>query len=151
MYILRKGTQMATDQSATDEHGKTRILRQPETLKCSETTHAIIGASYEVANHLGYGFLEKVYENALKIELESRGLHVRAQTPLEVYYKEAEVGKFYADLLVGDEVVVEIKAEEKLNLRHQPQVLNYLRGTRKEVGLLVNFGRSGCKHRRFVY
>lgn len=105
----------------------------------SEITEQIIKAYYHVYNHLGYGFLEKV-ENALAIELRKRGLTVRQRKPIKIYYEGQEVGKYFADLLVNGCVIVEVKAAETLVAKHHAQLLNYLKATEIDVGLLVNFG-----------
>ncbi len=103
-------------------------------------TEQILAAFYEVYNTLGMGFLEKVYENALLQELRARGLRVEPQVPIPVHYKNVIVGMYYADLVVEDKIIIEIKAVETLHPSHEAQLLNYLRATDKEVGLLLNFG-----------
>jgi GxxExxY protein len=103
-------------------------------------TGKIIRAYYTVYNTLGYGFLEKVYENAMVFELKKIGLHGRRQVPIRVYYGEQLVGDYFADILVEDLVVLELKAAEALREEHEAQLLNYLRATEKEYGLLLNFG-----------
>ena len=103
-------------------------------------TDSILAAFYEVYHALGAGFLEKVYENALLIELRQRGLEVAQQVPIPVRYKGVPVGEYYADLLVAQKVIVEIKAVERLTNVHEAQLLHYLKATDKEVGLLLNFG-----------
>ena len=105
-----------------------------------ELTSAIIDAIYMVYNGLGYGFLEKVYETALRIELENRGLSVLQQHPIPVYYEEQVVGEYFADLIMDKKVIVELKAVDNLNAQHSAQLLNYLKATNIEVGLLLNFG-----------
>ncbi len=105
-----------------------------------ELTEQIIGAFYEVYNSLGYGFLERVYENALVIELRKLGLHVVAQMPITVSYKGILVGEYVADILVDDKVIIEIKAAKSLLSEHDAQLLNYLKATKIELGILVNFG-----------
>ena len=109
-------------------------------MKHQELTQKIIGAFYTVYNTLGYGFLENVYENALKIELQKMGLHVVSQFAINVYYDGQVVGEFFADLLVEDQVIVELKAVRSSLPEHEAQLLNYLNATRYEVGLLLNFG-----------
>ncbi|HQV38727.1 MAG TPA: GxxExxY protein [Flavobacteriales bacterium] len=106
----------------------------------AELTEAIIKAFYTVYNSLGYGFLEKVYENALYLELLNMGLTVVRQSPVTVYYQEKEVGQYYADLLVDDLVILELKAAETICKEHEYQLINYLKATKIEVGLLLNFG-----------
>ena len=108
--------------------------------KHKELSKNIIKAFYNVYNVLGYGFLEKVYENALIIELERIGLSAKAQWPIQVFYTGKTVGEYFADILVGECIIVEIKAVKKLSSEHEAQLLNYLKATQIEVGLLANFG-----------
>jgi GxxExxY protein len=110
----------------------------------------IAGAAFEVHNELGYGFLEKVYENALLVELARRGLQVDAQKQLKVKYKGAIVGDYVADLVVDDAVIVELKAEARYDSQHEAQLLNYLKATGLKVGVLINFGRTKCEFKRLV-
>ncbi|MDT3695017.1 MAG: GxxExxY protein [Ignavibacterium sp.] len=105
-------------------------------------TKKIIEAYYKVYNSLGYGFLEKVYENALKIELRRANLKVDQQKNVKVFYNEFEVGDYFADLIVEDLVIVELKAAESLCEEHEAQLINYLKATNLEVGLLLNFGKK---------
>jgi len=107
-----------------------------------ELTNAIIKTFYEVYNELGYGFLEKVYQNSLYIELKNKGYKVEAQKKISVYYKGIEVGEYYADLLVEDVIILELKAADSIVKDFENQILNYLRGTDCEVGLLLNFGKK---------
>ena len=106
----------------------------------SNITEKIIKAFYKVYNTLGYGFLEKVYENALAHELRKSGLHVVRQKPVKVYYDELVVGEYFADLFVENAVIVELKAADALHEVYEAQLLNYLKATEAEVGLLLNFG-----------
>lgn len=110
--------------------------------KHSNITDLIIKAFFNVYNKLGYGFLEKVYENAMLIELGKLGLRAVNQKGIKVYYDEIEVGQYAADLLVEDVVIVELKATESLCEEHEAQLTNYLKATNVEVGLLMNFGKS---------
>lgn len=105
-----------------------------------EITSEIIAAFYAVYNTLGYGFLEKVYENALILELRKKGLTVKKQVPIKVKYDGQIIGEYFADLFVEDKVIVELKAVEKIIAVHEAQLLNYLKATNIEVGLLLNFG-----------
>ena len=105
-------------------------------------TEKIIKAFYKVNNTLGFGFLEKVYENAMVVELQKLGCKVLQQKSIKVYYKNEEIGDYYADLLVNDSVIVELKAAESLCEEHEAQLINYLKATDKEVGLLLNFGKK---------
>jgi GxxExxY protein len=110
-------------------------------LKHKEITDAILHAFFKVVYpQLGYGFLEKVYENALLIALSSAGLKVEQQAKIEVNFQEHVVGEYFADLLVQDRVIVEVKAAGRIAREHEAQLLNYLRATPYEVGLLLNFG-----------
>jgi GxxExxY protein len=108
--------------------------------KHTDITEQIIKAFYTVYNTLGYGFLEKVYRNAMTIELRKMGLKVIPEAPIAVYYAGELVGEYQADLLVADAVIVELKAVKKLVEEHEAQLLNYLKATPYEVGLLLNFG-----------
>ena len=107
----------------------------------TNVTEAIIGAAFTVSNSLGCGFLEKVYENALAIELRQRGYEVRQQAPMEVRYREEIVGVYSADLVVNGQVVVELKAAQALDNVHRAQCMNYLRASGISTGLVINFGR----------
>jgi GxxExxY protein len=114
---------------------------QDKEFKYKELTAKIIEIFYRVYNKLGYGFLEKVYENALMIEFKKEGIPAGAQVPIKVYYDDKEIiGEYCADILVDDKVMVEIKATKKLVEDNEAQLLNYLRATDIEVGLLFNFG-----------
>lgn len=110
--------------------------------KYSELTEIIIKAFFNVYNSLGYGFLEKVYENAMMIELKLLGLNCEKQKPISVYYKSTLVGEYFADIVVENKVILELKAAEVLNEEHEAQLLNYLKATEIEVGLLFNFGKK---------
>ena len=110
--------------------------------KHSDVTGIIIKAFYNVYNQLGYGFLEKVYENAILIELRKLGLDCLAQYQIEVFYDDLKVGLYIADIIVGNCVIVEIKAAEALCEEHEAQLINYLRATDMEVGILLNFGKK---------
>ena len=110
--------------------------------KYSNVTDKIIQAYYKVYNTLGYGFLEKVYENALYIELIKLDLTVEKQKQIKVHYEEKQVGEYYADLCINNCVIVELKAAESLCEEHEFQLINYLKATEIEVGLLLNFGKK---------
>jgi GxxExxY protein len=107
-----------------------------------ELTNAIIKTFYEVYNELGYGFLEKVYQNSLYLELKNKGYKVEVQKKISVYYKGIEVGEYYADLMVEDLIILELKAADCMVKDFENQILNYLRATDCEVGLLLNFGKK---------
>jgi GxxExxY protein len=119
-------------------------------MKINDITYAINGAVFEVNNILGPGFLEKVYENALLVELKERGLVARSQVPITVSYKGEVVGEYAADLLVEDAVIVELKTVENLDKTHEAQLLNYLKATGLHVGLLVNFKHRKADIKRMV-
>jgi len=113
-------------------------------------TERIIGRAYAVSNGLGPGFLEKVYENALLYELQKTGLTVQSQAPITVYYDEKVVGEFFADLLVEKSILVELKTVKDLNELHLAQCLNYLKATRMNLCLLMNFAKPKVALRRVV-
>ncbi|MFO0850061.1 MAG: GxxExxY protein [Gemmataceae bacterium] len=106
----------------------------------ADVTERIIAAFFKVYNTLGYGFLEKVYQNAMAVELASQGLAAEPQAPLTVHYAGVAVGEYFADFLVEGRVVVELKAVEQLAAEHHAQLLNYLKATDITIGLLLNFG-----------
>jgi len=117
-------------------------------LKHGEITDKILAAFYAVYHALGYGFLEKVYQNALQIEIEKLGLAANHGVPISVYYAGQVVGEYIADLVVANLVIVEVKAVRVLLPEHEAQLLNYLKATEYEVGLLLNFGSKPEKLRR---
>ena len=117
-------------------------------MKHKTLTDAILCCFYTVYNNLGYGFLEKVYENALIMELGKRGIKALAQYPITVLYDGKPVGEYFADILMEDAVIVEIKAARSILPEHEAQLLNYLKATDMEVGLLLNFGPSPHFKRR---
>lgn len=108
----------------------------------SDLTEQVIKSFYKVYNTLGYGFLEKVYENALAFELRTSGLIVQLQKSIKVFYEGVEVGDYFADIIVNDLVIIELKATESLRQEHVAQLMNYCKATGIEVGLLLNFGKS---------
>ena len=105
-------------------------------------TDIILKSYYKVFNNLGYGFLEKVYENALFYELKKQGLVCEKQKPIKVYYDEIQVGEYYADIIVNECIIIELKAAESLAEEHEFQLINYLKATDIEVGLVLNFGKN---------
>ncbi|MCK5466380.1 GxxExxY protein [Candidatus Parcubacteria bacterium] len=108
----------------------------------SDLTEKIIKCFYNVYHSLGYGFLEKVYENSLTFELKQNGLFVVQQMPIKVSYKENPVGDYFADLVVENKIILELKAQEVLISENEAQLLNYLKATEYEIGLLLNFGKK---------
>ena len=111
-------------------------------MKHKDLTHGIINAAYTVHNILGYGFLEKVYQNALVIELQKRGIPAEAEKPIKVLYDGHVVGDYVADAVVDNRIILELKAVKELTEIHEVQLVNYLKATGMEVGLLINFGHS---------
>jgi GxxExxY protein len=116
----------------------------------NELTYQINGAVYEVNKVLGAGFLEKVYENALLVELRKRGLKAEPQLPITVKYKDEVVGDYFADIVVERQVILEIKAMESLSKIHEAQILNYLKATGYKIGLLINFTHPKAEIKRFI-
>ena len=123
-----------------------------KTLKHGELSQKIIAAAHNVHKELGQGFLEKVYKNALAIELREAGIKCDLEVPMSVRYHECVVGDYIADMIVENKIVVEAKAVSELNPVHEVQLVNYLKATGLQVGLLINFGRSvKVKRRIFGY
>lgn len=114
-------------------------------MEYEDITHKIIGIAYQVYNQLGFGFLESVYKKAMIIELAKSNFRVEAEKPLKVYYDNQVVGDFYVDLFVEEEVIVELKSVQNLTKEHEVQLVNYLNGLKKDIGLLINFGPSGVQ------
>ena len=117
----------------------------------NELTKTIIGACFEVSNELGVGFLESVYEKALCIVLNEKGLKIEEQAPLEVIFRNSIIGVFYADILVENLVIIELKAVKSLKPEYEAQLINYLKASRKHIGLLVIFGKPKLEWKRFAY
>lgn len=122
----------------------------PTDFQHKELTGAILKGFYHVYNSLGYGFLEKVYENSLSLYLRRRNFQIDQQFPISVYFEGEIVGEYFADLIVNDSVIIELKAAESLSKAHETQLLNYLKASEVEVGLLLNFGKKP-EHKRVVY
>ena len=123
---------------------------QDSGLKHEQITKNVIGCAFEVINELGAGFLESVYEKALLLALQQKGLSVISQHPVKVLFRGECVGDFYADILVEDKVIVELKAVKAIAPEHQAQTINYLNATGIEVGLLINFGNPKLEYKRFT-
>ena len=117
-------------------------------MEYEDITHKIIGAAYQVFNQLGFGFLESIYQKAMVIELTKSELIVESEKPLKVFYDGQVVGDFYVDLFVENTVVVELKSVQNIIKEHEVQLVNYLKGLKKEIGLLINFGSSGVEVKR---
>jgi GxxExxY protein len=118
--------------------------------KHSQITEQIIKAYYKVYNKLGVGFLEKVYENAMMIELKKLNLNCESQAQIKVYYNDQCIGEYYADIIVEGKVIVELKAVKEVQKIHEVQLVNYLKATQIEVGLLLNFGRNPRQIRKVL-
>lgn len=118
-------------------------------MKHEELTSQILKCCFEVSNELGAGFLESVYEKALIVAFSQRGLNVKSQVALQVNFRGVIVGDFYADLIIEEKVLIEIKAVSKISQDHKAQIINYLNATGFEVGLLVNFGTARIEYFRF--
>jgi GxxExxY protein len=127
-----------------DDSDKGKLLHE-------ETTGKIIGSAFEVHHQLGYGFLERVYQRALQVELLRRGATAEIEKRIQVQYKGVVVGDYDADLIVDNCVAVEIKVAPQYDKRDEAQLLNELKATGLKVGILVNFGRSKVEHKRFVF
>ena len=125
-------------------------MNQSERQEIEETIRTVIGAAYEVSNQLGAGFLERVYEQALLIELRASELEVESQIPLAVYYKGNEIAKYVADILVNGKVLVELKCVDRLTSDHMAQCINYLKATNLNICLLINFQRRKVEWKRIV-
>lgn len=116
----------------------------------SDITNLIIKAFYKVYNNLGFGFLEKVYERAMIIELKKLGLNAKSQVPIDVIYDDQIIGSYFADILVNDQIIIELKVAENIIAEHECQLVNYLKATNIEVGLLLNFGKEPQLKRRVL-
>lgn len=116
-----------------------------------DITKRIIRCFYNVYNELGFGFLEKVYENALCYELKKANLKCHNQYPVDVYYDKLKVGQYFADIIVENKVIIELKAEANICKEHEAQLINYLKATDVEVGLLLNFGQEPKVSRKIFH
>ncbi len=119
-------------------------------MKFEDITEKIIKAAYSVYNTLGFGFLESVYEKSLILELKANGLNTESQKAIEVFYRSEKVGDFFTDILVEGKIIVELKSVRKLIEIHEVQLVNYLKATGLEVGLLINFGEKNVQVKRKV-
>jgi len=120
-------------------------------LEYEQITEAIIGSLFEVHNILGYGFLERVYQKALQVELLRRGYTAEIEHAIKVKFKGVVVGEYSADLFVDEKVLVELKVAKEYNPQNEPQLLNELKATEIKVGLLINFGKEKVEFKRFIY
>lgn len=117
----------------------------------NDLTHKIINAAMEVSNTIGAGFTENVYDKAMQIELDLRGIHFSSQKEFNVFYKTKEVGHFIPDLFVDNRLIVELKATESIANEHLAQVLNYLKASGNKLGLILNFGKPKLQIKRVIY
>ena len=117
----------------------------------NELTYQIRGAVFEVNRVLGAGFLEKVYEKALLVEFHKRGLKAEGQVPITITYKDEVVGEYFADIVVEEQIIIELKAIDRVQKIHEAQLLNYLKATGYKVGLLINFTYPKAEIKRFVF
>ena len=135
-------------QMNTDE---TQVLTATKDYSLQPITQQILGAAFEVHNVLGFGFLEKVYQRAMQVELQQRGIRVELEPKLQVQFKGVIVGDYAADLLVADKVIIELKTDPAYQTIHEAQLLNELRGTGIRLGYLINFGRERVEYKRMVF
>ena len=135
-------------QMGTDE---TQIKTGEKDFSLQPVTQNLIGAAFEVHNILGFGFLEKVYQRALQVELQSRGVKVELEPKIQVQFKGVIVGDYAADLLVEGKIIVELKTDATYQSAHEAQLLNELRGTGIKLGYLMNFGREKVEYKRMVF
>ena len=129
----------------------TRMNTKEEKILHKDLSYKIIGLAMEVHTKLGYGFLEKVYENAMMVLLRREGIHAKQQAPITVYFVGEVVGDYYADILVEDKIILELKAIEKITDVHRAQTLNYLKATGLRLAILLNFGKEKLKYERLVH
>lgn len=115
-----------------------------------ELSYDIVGIAMDVHNALGCGFLEKVYENALFMKLKKSGYRVEQQAPIKVYFEKEVVGEYFADLLVEDKIILELKCAESIGDVHKAQILNYLKATGLRLGILLNFSKPKLEYVRVV-
>jgi GxxExxY protein len=121
------------------------------TMLHEKSTKEVIGAAFEVYNHLGYGFLEKVYKNAMKVELDLRGVPNDLEAAIKVFFKSTLVGDYFADIFVDQRVLVELKTAKNYNPSDEAQLLNELKATGVKVGLLINFGKDKVEFKRMIF
>lgn len=127
-----------------------KVMMDTDKYKHSDLTGVILKAAFEVHNTLGCGFLEKVYENSLCVELKKKGISFSQQKSINVYYNNEIVGEYFADILVDNTVIVELKTISKIEKIHEAQLINYLKGTNKKIGLLLNFAKPKLEIKRMV-
>ena len=119
-------------------------------MEFKELTEKIIGCAYRVYNKMGFGFVERVYEKCMLIELSKAGIHAESQKPITVFYDDESVGEFVADIVVKDTIILELKSVRKIIEAHEVQLVNYLVATKRPVGLIINFGENKVEIKRKV-
>lgn len=115
-----------------------------------DLSYRVVGSAMQVHNKLGYGFLEKVYENALMVLFRCEGIQAKQQAPITVYFEGEVVGDYYADILVEDEIILELKSSEGIIDAHRAQILNYLKATKVRLAIILNFGKETLEYERIV-
>ncbi|HEC98018.1 MAG TPA: GxxExxY protein [Nitrospirae bacterium] len=144
MAIIRRSClkELSYELTQIDTNGK-KILYK-------DLSYEIVGLAMQVHNKLGYGFLEKVYENALMVQFRGKEIKAKQQAPITVYFDREVVGDYYADILVEDKIIIELKTAEKISGAHRAQVLNYLKATGLQLAILLNFGKEKLEYERFI-
>jgi GxxExxY protein len=133
---------MPMERTLDTEEADTAMITADKNYLHADLTDKIIACAYDVYNQLGFGFSEKVYENAMMIKISQKSLTAAQQTPVNVFFEKQLVGEYFPDLLVENKVIVELKAVSSLSKAHEAQLVNYLKATGIKVGLLVNFGEK---------
>jgi len=128
----------------------TQIDTNGKKILYKDLSYEIVGLAMQVHNKLGYGFLEKVYENALMVQFRGKEIKAKQQAPITVYFDREVVGDYYADILVEDKIIIELKTAEKISGAHRAQVLNYLKATGLQLAILLNFGKEKLEYERFI-
>lgn len=134
----------------TINHEFSRMNTNSKNIIYKELSYKIVGLAMEVYNKLGSGFLEKVYENALMVLLNKNGVSAQQQAPVKVYFEGKVIGDYYADILVDNKIILELKTVDKISDVHRGQVLNYLRATGLRLAMILNFGKSSFEYERLV-
>jgi len=131
-------------------HESSRMNTNQENIIYKELSYKIVGLAMEVYNELGYGFLEKVYENSMMVLFERERIPVRQQAGVPVYFEQRVVGEYVADIIVEDKVIIEIKSASGIADAHRAQVLNYLKATNMRLGIIINFGKKRLEYERLA-
>jgi len=131
-------------------HESSRMNTNQENIIYKELSYKIVGLAMEVYNELGYGFLEKVYENSMMVLFERERIPVRQQAGVPVYFEQRVVGEYVADIIVEDKIIIEIKSASGIADAHRAQVLNYLKATNMRLGIIINFGKKRLEYERLA-